>query len=100
GGGHGSGLLFFCFLALRRSPRRPEDQHEDEREEERQGHHTAAREEERADRQEEGGDAVLELGGHRRPPRAGPENPSRLMRQKCTARNRLVTSGMKMQCRM
>src|SRR4030095_4088901 len=91
-------LLFF--FALRRPPRRPEEQHKHEREEERQGHHALPRGQEREDHQNQRDDRVLELRRHRRPQRAGPENPSRRMRQKCTVRNRLVTSGMKMQCRM
>ena len=32
--------------------------------------------------------------------RAGPEMPSRRMRQKWTARNKLVTRGIKMQCKI
>src|SRR5262245_10761327 len=60
-----SALLFF-FLALCRSPRRPEEQHQHQDEEERQGHHAPPRDEEREDHQDQRDDGVLELGRHRR----------------------------------
>src|SRR5262249_50954432 len=52
-----SALLFF--LALRRSARRPEQQHQYEHEEERQGHHASARDQEREDHQDQREDRVL-----------------------------------------
>src|SRR5581483_7913490 len=86
-------------LALGRAPRRPEQQDEDQHEEERDGEHAGAREDECQDDEDDRDDAADELARHRSYS-AGPEKPSRRMRQKWTAMKRLAISGMKMQWRM
>src|SRR5215475_13674930 len=53
------------FLALRRSPRRPEEQHQHEHEEERQRHHAAPGDEEGKDHQGQREDRVFQFRRHR-----------------------------------
>src|SRR5947199_2231187 len=86
-------------LALGAPTCRPEEGDNDQDEDERDGEHAAAREDERQHDQDDGADDALQLRWHPSY-RAGPENPSRRMRQKWTAMKRLATSGMKMQWRM
>src|SRR6059036_946574 len=86
-------------LALGAPTCRPEEGDNDQDEDERDGEHAAAREDERQHDQDDGADDALQLRRHASY-RAGPENPSRRMRQKWTAMKRLATSGMKMQWRM
>src|SRR5207253_2944585 len=81
-------------LALGAPTCRPEEGNNDQDEDERDGQHAAAREDERQRDQDDGADDALQLRWHPSY-RAGPENPSRRMRQKWTAMNRLATSGLK-----
>src|SRR5439155_5318255 len=87
-----------ALLALGAAARRPEERDNDENEDQRNGEHAGAGEHERQHDQDRGADDALQLARHAQ--RAGPEKPSRRMRQKWTAMKRLATNGMKMQWRM
>src|SRR2546426_870118 len=87
-----------ALLALGAAARRPEERDNDEDEDQRNGEHAGAGEHERQHDQDRGADDALQLARHAQ--RAGPEKPSRRMRQKWTAMKRLATNGMKMQWRM
>src|SRR5262245_59331543 len=102
--GFGSGVAMASALlvpvhALGLHAREPENPDQTEHEDERDGQHARAREDERQHDQHDREDGSLQFARHRFYS-AGPEKPSRRMRQKCTAMKRLATSGMKMQWRM